>query len=83
MASEVLKAWEACDKTDTLFVLVCTVICWTIVPTVRSLPSPPSHREYAPSDLSIQLQPILGTDAGSGTFRLGLPMEATRGSGTD
>ncbi|KAI5923965.1 ammonium transporter AmtB-like domain-containing protein [Camillea tinctor] len=34
MASDVLKAWEACDKTDTLFVLFCTVICWTIVPTV-------------------------------------------------
>ncbi|KAK1749831.1 ammonium transporter AmtB-like domain-containing protein [Echria macrotheca] len=36
MASEspVLKAWEECDKTDTLFILVCTVFCWTIVPTV-------------------------------------------------
>ncbi|KAK3400040.1 ammonium transporter AmtB-like domain-containing protein [Sordaria brevicollis] len=32
--SPVLAAWEACDKTDTLFVLICTVICWTIVPTV-------------------------------------------------
>ncbi|KAK3352665.1 ammonium transporter AmtB-like domain-containing protein [Lasiosphaeria hispida] len=34
MASAVLQAWDACDKTDTLFVLVCTVFCWTIVPTV-------------------------------------------------
>lgn len=34
MASEVLKAWEECDKIDTLFVLVCTVFCWTIVPIV-------------------------------------------------
>ncbi|RYP43847.1 hypothetical protein DL768_009627 [Monosporascus sp. mg162] len=34
MASGVLKAWEECDKIDTLFVLVCTVFCWTIVPTV-------------------------------------------------
>jgi ammonia channel protein AmtB len=32
--SAVLAAWEACDKVDTLFVLVCTVLCWTIVPTV-------------------------------------------------
>ncbi|KAK1834271.1 ammonium transporter AmtB-like domain-containing protein [Podospora conica] len=32
--SPVLAAWEACDKIDTLFVLVCTVFCWTIVPTV-------------------------------------------------
>ncbi|KAI1502487.1 ammonium transporter AmtB-like domain-containing protein [Biscogniauxia marginata] len=34
MASDVLKTWEECDKIDTLFVLVCTVFCWTIVPTV-------------------------------------------------
>lgn len=34
MASGVLKAWEECDKVDTLFVLVCVVFCWTIVPTV-------------------------------------------------
>ncbi|KAI0003471.1 ammonium transporter AmtB-like domain-containing protein [Xylariaceae sp. FL0662B] len=34
MASAVLKAWDDCDKVDTLFVLVCTVFCWTIVPTV-------------------------------------------------
>ncbi|KAK3378737.1 ammonium transporter AmtB-like domain-containing protein [Lasiosphaeria ovina] len=34
MASSVLQAWEACDKIDTLFILVCTVFCWTIVPTV-------------------------------------------------
>lgn len=34
VASDVLKAWEECDKTDTVFILVCTVFCWTIVPTV-------------------------------------------------
>jgi len=40
-ASSVLKAWEECDKTDTLFILVCTVFCWTIVPTVsRRAPYP-------------------------------------------
>lgn len=25
--AEVLKAWEACDRIDTLFVLVCCVFC--------------------------------------------------------
>ncbi|KAK3987214.1 putative ammonium transporter [Cladorrhinum sp. PSN332] len=30
----VMQAWEECDKIDTLFIMVCTVICWTIVPTV-------------------------------------------------
>jgi hypothetical protein len=34
--ARVLSAWEECDKTDTVFILVCTVICWTIVPTVSS-----------------------------------------------
>lgn len=34
MATRVLAAWEECDKTDTVFILICTVICWTIVPTV-------------------------------------------------
>lgn len=33
-ASEVQAAWEACDKTDTVFILVCTVFCWTIIPAV-------------------------------------------------
>jgi hypothetical protein len=28
------QGWEACDKTDTLFVLTCTVFCWTIIPAV-------------------------------------------------
>jgi hypothetical protein len=37
MATRVLAAWEECDKTDTVFILVCTVICWTIVPTVSLL----------------------------------------------
>ena len=34
IATEVIKAWEACDKTDTAFVLVCTVFCWPIIPAV-------------------------------------------------
>jgi ammonia channel protein AmtB len=32
--SEVQKAWEACDRIDTVFVLVCTVFCWPIIPAV-------------------------------------------------
>ncbi|KKK24946.1 hypothetical protein AOCH_002652, partial [Aspergillus ochraceoroseus] len=27
-------AWEACDKIDTLFILVCSVFCWLIIPAV-------------------------------------------------
>jgi hypothetical protein len=27
LPTDVLKAWEACDRTDTLFVLVCSVFC--------------------------------------------------------
>ncbi|CBF89368.1 ammonium transporter [Aspergillus nidulans FGSC A4] len=27
-------AWEACNKTDTLFILVCSVFCWLIIPAV-------------------------------------------------
>ncbi|ORX95501.1 ammonium transporter AmtB-like domain-containing protein [Clohesyomyces aquaticus] len=34
LPSDVLKAWEACDRTDTLFVLVCSVFCWGIIPAV-------------------------------------------------
>lgn len=34
MADSVLKDWADCDRTDTLFIVVCTCICWTIVPTV-------------------------------------------------
>ncbi|KAL2822921.1 Rh-like protein/ammonium transporter [Aspergillus granulosus] len=30
----VLSAWESCDKTDTLFILVCSVFCWLIIPAV-------------------------------------------------
>ncbi|KAL4918322.1 Rh-like protein/ammonium transporter [Aspergillus aurantiobrunneus] len=30
----VQAAWEACDKTDTLFILVCSVFCWLIIPAV-------------------------------------------------
>jgi hypothetical protein len=40
MDSPILKAWEECDKIDTLFIIFCTTICWTIVPTVRPRPSP-------------------------------------------
>jgi len=36
MAKTVLEAWEDCDRIDTLFIIVCTCICWTIVPTVSS-----------------------------------------------
>jgi len=32
--SDVLAAWEACDKTDTAFILVCSVLCWPIIPAV-------------------------------------------------
>jgi Amt family ammonium transporter len=32
--SAVLAAWEACSKTDTLFILVCSVFCWPIIPAV-------------------------------------------------
>lgn len=35
--------WEECDRTDTLFVLVCTVFCWTIVPAV-SIQTPTNDR---------------------------------------
>ncbi|OAP57466.1 hypothetical protein AYL99_08204 [Fonsecaea erecta] len=34
MISDVQKAWEACDRTDTVFILVCTVFCWPIIPAV-------------------------------------------------
>ncbi|KIW98074.1 uncharacterized protein Z519_01658 [Cladophialophora bantiana CBS 173.52] len=34
MVSDVQKAWEACDRTDTVFILVCTVFCWPIIPAV-------------------------------------------------
>lgn len=30
LPTEVLKAWEACDRTDTLFVLVCCVFCMIV-----------------------------------------------------
>ncbi|KAI9730484.1 MAG: hypothetical protein M1818_008179 [Claussenomyces sp. TS43310] len=32
--AQVLAAWEACDKTDTAFILVCSVFCWPIIPAV-------------------------------------------------
>ena len=44
MSSDVLKAWEACDLTDTAFVLVCTVFCWPIIPAVGLAYSGYSHR---------------------------------------
>jgi ammonia channel protein AmtB len=43
-SSAVLKAWEACDLTDTVFVLVCTVFCWPIIPAVGLAYSGYSHR---------------------------------------
>lgn len=33
-AEAVLKGWDACSKTDTLFILVCSVFCWPIIPAV-------------------------------------------------
>lgn len=33
--------WDACSKNDTLFILICTVLCWPIIPAVN-LPSPSS-----------------------------------------
>lgn len=30
----VLEAWEACSKIDTVFILVCCVFCWPIIPAV-------------------------------------------------
>jgi len=57
-ASTVLKAWEACDLTDTLFVLVCTVFCWPIIPAVGLAYSGYSHRRngmasFMPSILAV------------------------------
>lgn len=34
MDAQVLADWESCDKTDTLFVVICSVICWGIIPAV-------------------------------------------------
>ncbi|KAF4313399.1 putative ammonium transporter protein [Botryosphaeria dothidea] len=34
LSEAVLQAWETCDKTDTAFILVCTVFCWPIIPAV-------------------------------------------------
>jgi Amt family ammonium transporter len=42
--SAVQQAWEACDLTDTLFVLICTVFCWPIIPAVGLAYSGYSHR---------------------------------------
>ncbi|OCK77931.1 putative ammonium transporter [Lepidopterella palustris CBS 459.81] len=32
--SAVQQAWESCSKTDTAFILVCSVFCWPIIPAV-------------------------------------------------
>lgn len=50
-AGAVLAAWNACDKTDTLFILICTVFCWPIIPAVTSPPQKetPSHQKLTPS----------------------------------
>ncbi|KAJ5639934.1 uncharacterized protein N7484_007796 [Penicillium longicatenatum] len=34
MDPQVLADWAECDKTDTLFVVICSVICWGIIPAV-------------------------------------------------
>ncbi|KAL2868919.1 Rh-like protein/ammonium transporter [Aspergillus lucknowensis] len=34
LAMSAQAAWDACDKTDTLFILVCSVFCWLIIPAV-------------------------------------------------
>jgi Amt family ammonium transporter len=34
MDAQVLADWAECDKTDTLFVVICSVICWGIIPAV-------------------------------------------------
>lgn len=31
LPESVLAAWESCSKTDTLFILVCSVFCWPII----------------------------------------------------
>lgn len=32
--SDILAAWEECSKIDTLFILICCVFCWLIIPAV-------------------------------------------------
>ncbi|PYH49735.1 Rh-like protein/ammonium transporter [Aspergillus saccharolyticus JOP 1030-1] len=34
IAMSVQAAWESCSKIDTLFILVCSVFCWLIIPAV-------------------------------------------------
>lgn len=34
LPTPIQQAWDACSKTDTLFILVCTVFCWPIIPAV-------------------------------------------------
>ena len=58
MASSVLEGWAACSLTDTLFVLVCTVFCFPIIPAVGLAYSGYSHRRngmasFMPGILSI------------------------------
>ncbi|RDW87326.1 ammonium transporter-4 [Coleophoma crateriformis] len=43
-AAAVVAAWEACDKTDTVFILVCSVFCWPIIPAVGLGYSGYSHK---------------------------------------
>ena len=57
-ASAVLEGWKQCDLTHTLFVLVCTVFCWPIIPAVSLAYSGYSHRRngmasFMPAILSI------------------------------
>jgi hypothetical protein len=37
LPEDVLKAWEACDRTDTLFVLVCSVFCGYTISTIDAV----------------------------------------------
>jgi Amt family ammonium transporter len=56
--STVQQAWDACDKTDTAFILVCSVFCWPIIPAVGLAYSGYSTRRsglasFIPSVLSV------------------------------
>jgi len=78
-ASAVLKAWEACDLTDTLFVLVCTVFCWPIIPAVGLAYSGYSHRRngmasFMPSILAVGVCSIQW-------FAIGYSLAYGKGSG--
>ena len=33
-AAAIIAGWKSCDVTDTVFILVCSVLCWPIIPAV-------------------------------------------------